>query len=164
MDIRIVSRHSAEQLCSNRPESIAHLISITGAKQQKPIRGFKNIKSSLWLKFDDLNEKKHACPKREHVEKIVEFGRKIRDTEGTVLIHCEAGISRSTAAAFVILCDLLGPGKEEEAMQQVANNRPMLHPNKIICEYGDRILNRNGRMIRICDFARIGFGGGMYSL
>src|ERR1700722_10168413 len=43
-------------------------------------------------------------PARHHVDELLEFGR-TWEPHAPILVHCWAGISRSTAAAFILLCD-----------------------------------------------------------
>src|SRR5258705_1910869 len=51
-----------------------------------------------------------APPARRHIDALLDFSRDW-DTRQPLLIHCWAGISRSMASAFTILCYRLGPGR-----------------------------------------------------
>lgn len=150
-----MSRSAAETLCLNRPHEIQHLLSITSPGDEKPIQGFQNIKNRLWLRFSDDSEPTPYGPKRKHVEKAIEFGRKCQSMGGTLLIHCEAGVSRSTGMAFVILCDHMGVTKEEAAMEEVFRIRSQSHPNLMVVTHADDILGRRGAMVRMAERARI---------
>ncbi|MGC2411846.1 MAG: protein-tyrosine-phosphatase, partial [Stellaceae bacterium] len=60
----------------------------------------------LALYFHDIIEPTRGmyAPSREDVERLLAFGRELGDTAGThLLVHCHAGVSRSTAAAALIL-------------------------------------------------------------
>src|ERR1043165_9297744 len=57
-----------------------------------------------------------APPCRKHVDELLAFARSW-DAKQPLLIHCWAGISRSMASAYTILCDRLGPGREVEIAQ-----------------------------------------------
>jgi len=85
-------------------------------------------------------------PTPDVVARILEFGRDW-DSAQPMLIHCFAGISRSTATAFVIAC-AKSPGVDERqialAMRQAA---PHASPNRRIVGLADRLLQRGGRMI-----------------
>jgi predicted protein tyrosine phosphatase len=70
-----------------------------------------------------------------------------------ILIHCWAGISRSTAVAYAILCQAAGPGREAECFNSILTVRPQAFPNALIVELADRILNRKGAMRRACEEA-----------
>jgi predicted protein tyrosine phosphatase len=65
----------------------------------------------------------------------------------SVLIHCTAGVSRSTAAAYALWCDWLGPGKEAQAVSAVREVRPKAAPNRLMVKYADQILGRRGRLV-----------------
>lgn len=65
-----------------------------------------------------------------------------------LLVHCRAGISRSTAAAYVIAASLLGPGQELEALRLVCRLRPEAFPNLLVVQHADRLLGRQGQLVR----------------
>lgn len=78
------------------------------------------------------------------------------DDANPLLIHCWAGISRSTAAAFVATC-VFSPGADEEALAlnlRVAS--PSATPNRLIVQLADAELGRGGRMVRAVE--KIGRG------
>jgi predicted protein tyrosine phosphatase len=86
-----------------------------------------------------------VAPDIEAVRAILEFGR------GAVagrplLIHCWAGISRSSAAAYAIACDR-NPGHEAAIAQELRRRSPYVTPNKLIVSLVDDILGRDGRMV-----------------
>ncbi len=87
------------------------------------------------------------CPTKDHVSKIISFGRSVQHRPGRLLIHCTAGRSRSTAAAFVILCDRLSTGTEVDALSALltACERTPL-PNTMMVSLADDVLGRGGRM------------------
>ncbi|MEI6558679.1 MAG: dual specificity protein phosphatase [Rhodospirillaceae bacterium] len=63
-----------------------------------------------------------------------------------VLVHCTAGISRSTAVAILLLVRHgMAPGA---AFAHVARLRPAMSPNMLIVEHGERLLGLNGRLKR----------------
>ena len=64
-----------------------------------------------------------------------------------ILIHCEAGISRSTATALIMYACWLGPGREREAMERVRKQRPTAVPNRRMVRLADALLGREGRLI-----------------
>lgn len=87
-----------------------------------------------------------APPGREHVEALLEFSRRWDGTH-PFLIHCWAGISRSMASAFTILCDRLGPGREEEIALAMRRRAPHALPNRLLVHYADETLGRGGAMV-----------------
>jgi len=64
------------------------------------------------------------------------------------LIHCEAGVSRSTAAALILYACWLGPGLEAEAMERVLAQRPLAIPNRRMVALADDLLNRGGHLLK----------------
>lgn len=88
-----------------------------------------------------------APPGREHVDQLLEFSRRW-DMRQPLLIHCWAGISRSMASAFTILCDRLGPGREEEIAQAMRRRAPHAQPNRLLVSHADDALGRGGAMLK----------------
>jgi predicted protein tyrosine phosphatase len=85
-------------------------------------------------------------PAAEHIEKLVAFGR-IWQADAPILVHCWAGISRSTAAAYILLCDRLGPGTENDIAQTLRYRAPHACPNALMIRLADTLLDRGGRMV-----------------
>ncbi|EME67646.1 hypothetical protein H261_22463 [Paramagnetospirillum caucaseum] len=79
----------------------------------------------------------------DHAEAIIHFGRSI-PVGAKVLCHCWAGISRSTAAAF-LLARLHLP--EADAMELVMALRPGAIPNRLLLKFGEKILGVDGRTV-----------------
>lgn len=85
-------------------------------------------------------------PARAHVDRLLAFSRGW-DARQPMVIHCWAGISRSMASAFTILCDRLGPDREIEIARAIRARAPHAQPNRLIVSHADVALNRGGRMI-----------------
>jgi len=73
-----------------------------------------------------------------------------------MLIHCWAGISRSTAAAYTALCMLEPDASEQDLAWRLREASPSATPNRLIVSFTDQILGRRGRMLAAVD--RIGRG------
>jgi predicted protein tyrosine phosphatase len=69
------------------------------------------------------------------------------DQRAPVVIHCFAGISRSTAAAYTAFCALRPDADEAAAAARLRARSPEATPNARIIEMADRLLGRDGRMI-----------------
>jgi predicted protein tyrosine phosphatase len=87
-----------------------------------------------------------APPEPHHVDELIAFGR-TWTADAPMLIHCWAGISRSMAAAYILLCDRLGPGHEEKIAQRLRGAAPHAFPNPLLVAHADIALARGGRMI-----------------
>jgi len=66
------------------------------------------------------------------------------------LIHCWAGISRSSAAAFAIACDR-NPGFERDIADELRRRSPSATPNRLMVRLADDLLRRDGRMVDAID-------------
>jgi predicted protein tyrosine phosphatase len=84
-------------------------------------------------------------PGERHVEELLMFSRQW-DGKAPMLIHCWAGVSRSMAAAYTVLCDRMGPGHEQEIAQAIRARAPHAFPNPLIVRHADKALDREGRM------------------
>ncbi len=86
-------------------------------------------------------------PADEHVRRLIDFvGR--WDRTAPMVVHCFAGISRSTAGAYVAAC-ALNPDRDELAIAwEVRRASRTAQPNARIVSIADRLLQRDGRMVR----------------
>ncbi len=87
-----------------------------------------------------------VAPDRGHIGELLGFARDWRRT-APFLVHCWAGVSRSTAAAYIILCDLHGAGYEDRIAKALRLRAPHAHPNRLMISHADELLGREGRMI-----------------
>jgi predicted protein tyrosine phosphatase len=65
----------------------------------------------------------------------------------TILIHCHAGISRSTAAAYALACQQAGPGHEADLAMTLRALSAAATPNPRMIALADDLLGREGKMI-----------------
>jgi predicted protein tyrosine phosphatase len=87
-----------------------------------------------------------APPIRRHIDDLLTFSR-AWDAQSPLLIHCWAGISRSMASAFTILCDRMGADREIEIARAMRLRAPHAQPNRLLVQHADDALGRGGRMI-----------------
>lgn len=81
-----------------------------------------------------------------HVAELLGFAR-AWDRLHPLLIHCYAGVSRSTAAAYAIAC-ALDPGRDEAAVAAALRHvSPSATPNPRLVALADAALGRSGRMV-----------------
>ncbi|MBN9273017.1 MAG: tyrosine phosphatase family protein, partial [Mesorhizobium sp.] len=86
-----------------------------------------------------------TMPGEEHVRSLLDFGRRW-DQAQPLVIHCYAGISRSTASAYIIAA-ALAPGRDEmELAQTLRELSPSATPNPRLIAVADMLLDRKGRM------------------
>jgi predicted protein tyrosine phosphatase len=94
-------------------------------------------------------------PAREHVEQLLAFASRW-DREKPVVVHCFAGISRSTAAALIIAAALAPERDERELARALRRASPSATPNSRLIAIADDMLDRQGRLIEAV--AEIGRG------
>ncbi len=89
-------------------------------------------------------------PATQHVMELISF---VRDWDGQapLLIHCFAGLSRSTAAAFISLCTLNPHMPEDVIARALRRSSDTAVPNRLFVELADRALRRQGRMLAALD-------------
>ena len=103
----------------------------------------------LVLAFEDLDTPTTSIitASREQIAAAIEFGR--ANQTGALLVHCHAGISRSTAVALAIIADRLGSGQEKVALAELLNLQAMAVPNLQVVALADDILGREGRLLQV---------------
>lgn len=85
-------------------------------------------------------------PQASHIEELVSFARRW-NRDGPLVIHCLAGISRSSASAFIVACTLNDKAAEATIAHTIRIASKTAHPNALMIRLADDILDRNGRMI-----------------
>ncbi len=125
-----------------------HLVSLLGREDNLSRPSAIAPENHLWLQMHDINEPRDGFvrPDRVHVEQLIEFVQRW-DRAGPLVMHCYAGISRSTAAAFVSVCALDPRNDERNVALALRRASPTATPNPRIVALADDILGRDGRMI-----------------
>ncbi len=86
-----------------------------------------------------------AAAAGEHAQALIDFIRQWNGAQ-TLVIHCLAGISRSTAAAFIALCVINEDAAETDLAQHLYRHINHAHPNRLLVRLADSCLQRSGRM------------------
>src|SRR5665213_2787252 len=106
----------------------------------------------LRVSMDDINEPADGfvAPNDDHIMQVLTFVRSW-DRKAPLVVHCYAGISRSTASAFTAAC-ALNPHRDEASIaRQIRAASPIASPNRLIVTLADKALGRDGRMLRALD-------------
>ena len=106
----------------------------------------------LKVQVDDIVEAMDGfvAPTDLHVDQVLSFVRNW-DRRAPLVVHCYAGISRSTASAFAAVCALNPHRDEAEIAQKIRAASPIASPNRLIVSLADKALGREGRMVRALD-------------
>jgi predicted protein tyrosine phosphatase len=120
-----------------------------GAPTPKELVGLRA--DVLTLYFDDVIVPKSAsegghAPQRGDIERLLAFDRD-HDVGDALVIHCTAGISRSTAA-FAILLAQRFPSTEADIFAELRALRPQAWPNSLMIALADDVLALDGRLVR----------------
>lgn len=147
-DITICGIPEIEKCCE---AGVSHVLSIIDPAEPEPA-ALRRIDAErrLLLRFDDVVAEYPGfdAPQRHHVERLLEFGETLKGREDVahVLIHCHAGISRSTAAAATLMAQH-NAGREKEAFLALLDMRPHAWPNTRMVTFADELLGRGGAML-----------------
>jgi predicted protein tyrosine phosphatase len=154
LNIYISSRNKVTEY---HDKDITHHVSIAGKSHKRSYTGhFPRKPITLDLYFDDIFGPLDGYhePNQKDIDSIILLAKNIKDNldkhyKVNLLLNCEAGISRSTAAAYIILCFLLGKGKEADAFRIVLEIRPHAIPNELMVEIADKTLDANNMMVNV---------------
>jgi len=142
-------RHVETLIATRRP---SHLVTLIDPDWMIDTHAKFAAERHLKLNVHDINLARPGmqAPDRALVERLLDFGE-TWDASAPMLIHCYAGISRSTASAFVLAC-ARNPGADEAAIaRRLRNASPYAQPNRLIVAMADERLRRQGRMSAAID-------------
>jgi predicted protein tyrosine phosphatase len=130
---------------------VSHLLSILDPEHPE-LADFEpsTARRRLILRFHDVivPTPGSVSPEPTHVEAILEFGRKLPDADPAhLLVHCHAGVSRSTAAMTALLAQAHPDVAEADILEHVRSIRPQTWPNSLMIAFADRLLGRGGRLL-----------------
>jgi predicted protein tyrosine phosphatase len=127
---------------------VSHLVTLINGDTAIPTPPSIGPDRHLRLAMNDICEPQPGLvlPCGSHVTDLIGFARGW-DRQAPLLIHCWAGISRSTAAAFIALCALNREGSEQELAWALRRASPTAYPNRLLVALADEALARDGRMI-----------------
>jgi len=128
--------------------SPSHLVTLLPPEEMIPTPGGVAPERHLRLGMHDIAEPMDGliAPDAAMVEAVLAFGRDW-DVAAPMIVHCWAGISRSTASAFAIACARDPDTDELEIALAMRRASPSAVPNRRIVALADGILGRRGRMV-----------------
>jgi predicted protein tyrosine phosphatase len=106
-----------------------------------------SARRTLW--FHDIIDDYpgYVAPQRQHVEAVLAFGEVLAMAPvGHLLVHCHAGVSRSTAALAILLFQQ-APSDEHRAFERLVQIRPQAWPNSRMIMLADEILGSRRRLV-----------------
>ena len=142
-----------EELPGHSEAGASHVLSILDPDWPVPQAfGAFGEHEKLELRFHDVIEEDAGmvAPSEDDVARLLAFGRDLMAeprNDAHLLVHCHAGISRSTASMALILAQALPVVSAHEVMREIVRIRPKAWPNLRIIEIGDSMLSRNGELV-----------------
>ncbi len=135
----------------------SHLVTLLSPEHMIPTPRDIAVERHLQLAMNDVAEAwaSDSPPAEQHVARLLAFGRGW-PAEAPMLVHCWAGVSRSMAAAYILLCDRAGPGSELAIARGLRARAAHAFPNPLMIRLADSIMERGGRMVDA--IGRIGRG------
>ncbi|VIO78392.1 hypothetical protein CI1B_74200 [Bradyrhizobium ivorense] len=127
----------------------SHVLTVMANVDQVPRPPSVLPANHLKVSMDDITEVMDGfvAPNEAHIERVLSFVRGW-DRRAPMVVHCYAGISRSTASAFAAAC-ALNPHRDEMAIARLIREAsPIAQPNRLIVSLADKALGREGRMLR----------------
>ncbi len=139
------------ELGSHCEAGVTHVLSILDPEHPEPPE-FEDYAPHrrLALRFHDIIDPipGRYAPSRDDVIRLLAFGRELSDADAChLLVHCHAGVSRSTAATALILAQAHPARPARDVLDAVSQIRPRAWPNLRILEYGDDLLGRRGEIV-----------------
>jgi predicted protein tyrosine phosphatase len=143
-----------DELVCHGAGGVTHVLSILDPDWPEPeaFRAYAPHRR-LELRFHDIIDPAPGwiLPQQQDVERLLAFGHDLAEasaaTGAHLLIHCHAGLSRSTAAATLLLVQARPERPAAEALAMVTALRPRAWPNLRLIELGDALLARNGEIV-----------------
>ena len=150
-----IDSYPSIQICSlETAREIDHstyngVITIEDSLVGEPLRIDQANCPQLVLCFDDITSPKGdlVLPNKQHIQSALSFASELRGS--SLLIHCHAGISRSSAVALAIIAKGLGTAKEKQAFKELERTNPNCAPNALVIWLTDEILERNGALYKM---------------
>lgn len=137
---------------------------VTLVRENHPVERPETIAPERYLRlsFNDIVEPREglALVQGDHVAQFIAFVQRW-DRQAPLLIHCFAGVSRSTAAAYITACLLRPDVTEADWAARLRAASPTATPNSRLIALADEMLAREGRMI--ASIAAIGRGAECHS-
>ncbi|WP_213216692.1 tyrosine phosphatase family protein [Roseibium polysiphoniae] len=125
-----------------------HLVTLINSEMDVPTPPLISPDQHLFLGFNDILAPINGLtpPAEAHVDRLLAFVGNW-DRTAPLVIHCWAGISRSTAGAYITACALNPEFNERDLAQELRKRAPSATPNGRLVSMADKILGREGRMI-----------------
>ena len=145
---------SIDELLGHCDAGASHVLSILDPEWPVPEAfGSFGEHVKLELRFHDIVDDVAGMipPNEGHVRQLLDFGRSLLaepPPNAHLIVHCHAGVSRSSASMALILAEARPDVPAERIMAEILRIRPQAWPNLRMIEFGDRLLRRDRALIK----------------
>ncbi len=131
-----------------REERPAGVITLLGSDLMIQQISTLDAEQHLRLEMDDISEPRRGevLPDHGHLEQLLSFVAKWDQSAGPLIVHCWAGISRSTASALIAQAHLHPDADEFALASALRDIAPHAKPNRRLIALADDVLGRSGRL------------------
>jgi predicted protein tyrosine phosphatase len=140
-----------DELAGQCEAGVSHVLSILDPDFPEPAAfGSFGEHVRLEMHFNDIIDDAPGMlpPRPAHVEELLAFGRGLPiEADAHLLVHCHAGVSRSSASMALLLAQAMPDVPAAEVFGEVLRIRPGIWPNLRLVELGDAALGRDGAMV-----------------
>lgn len=142
-----------DELAGHCDARVSHVLSILDPDRAVPEAfGSFGEHEKLELRFDDIIEELpgKVAPQLVDVQELLRFGRDLEvepARDAHLLVHCHAGISRSSASMALLIAQALPAVSGAVIFLEILRIRPQIWPNLRIVELGDNLLGRNNDLV-----------------
>jgi predicted protein tyrosine phosphatase len=140
-----------EELDGHSAAGVTHVLSLLDPGWPEPEAfGAFGEHARLNLRFHDIIDPLPGLrmPQQGDVAALLRFGAAAAaERQGHLLVHCQKGLSRSTASLALILAQARPELAADAVLAETVRMRPHAWPNLRILELGDALLGRGGSLV-----------------
>lgn len=144
----VLSIHGRREFPVDAPD-VSHRLDLSFDDVAVPVPGddLGLLRAAARRRWAEQNGLTEAPPTPADAAAIIDFARSVQSTDGMLLCHCGAGMSRAPAAALICLATWRGPGAEAECVERIHSLRRGAVPHAGLVRFADDLLGRDGRLI-----------------
>lgn len=155
LNISVLTICGLQELAEHRSRGVTHVLSILDPEWPDPdaFASYDRPHRTV-LRFHDAIEAAPGLqlPSRDDVAAVLSFGEALAVSQpgqqGHLLVHCHAGISRSTAAMAMLMLQADPDAEERAVLDRLLAIRPKAWPNSRMIAFADEMLGRSGRLLQ----------------
>lgn len=155
LSISILTVCGVDEIAAHRDRDVSHVLSLLdpGWPEITSFADFAAHRRAVMHFHDIIDEAPDkSAPTMADVARILAFGADLAEehehrTAGHLLVHCQMGISRSTAAMLMLLTQAYPDESEDMLFARLRQIRAQAWPNSRMIGFADELLGRNGRLV-----------------